>query len=58
MDVQQWIPMDFQFFEIQFFEKTMKNNEKQWNNYEKPWKTMKNHFPIFNFSIIEGSESF
>ena len=42
MDVQQWISMDFQFFEIQFFEKTMK---KQWKNYKKQWKmkTMKNH---------------
>ena len=44
MDVQQWIPMDFQFFEIQFFEKTkktyakiMKNQEKTKKNHEKPW---------------------
>ena len=33
MDVQQWISMDFQFFEIQFFEKTMnkplKNNDRK-----------------------------
>ena len=47
MDVQQWVPMDFQFFEIQFFEKTMKNNEKPWKNNEqtmkKRWKTIKNH---------------
>ena len=27
--------MDFQFFEIQFFEKTMKNNEKTMKHHEK-----------------------
>ena len=31
--VHQWISMDFQFFEIQFFEETM----------NKPWKTMEKH---------------
>ena len=40
--VHQWISMDFQFFEIQFFEKTMKkqlkNNEKPWNTIEFLWK--------------------
>jgi hypothetical protein len=39
--------MDFQFFEIQFFEKTMKNNEKPYENHEKTMKnqekTMKHH---------------
>ena len=38
--VHQWISMDIQFFEIQFFEKTMK---KQWKNIEKQWQTRKNH---------------
>ena len=33
--VQQWISMDFQFFEIQIFENTMKNHAKT-------MKTMKN----------------
>ena len=41
MDVHQWISMDFQFFEIQFFEKTMKNNEKPWKAYEQSRKTRK-----------------
>ena len=35
----QWISMDFQFFEIQFFEKTM----------EKQWKTMKKQWNCFQF---------
>ena len=52
--VQQWISMDFQFFEIQFFEKTMKNNKKLWKtnkiqqkplkNYKKPWKNHEGPF--------------
>ena len=40
MDVHQWIPMDFQFFEIQFFEKTI---EKPFKNHEKQWKSWENH---------------